>query len=405
MITRSVPWKKAWTGCILIVTLLRLIYAGIGLWVVNAGGPIPLQETVYGEIRPFLHSDFFSRNFVNPWFGWDTITYLKIAIHGYGNDATIAFMPLYPLMIRLLTPLSGGNYLLAALLVSTVCAVLALILLFELFLSTYTEDTAWKAVFTFLSFPTAFFLLAGYTESLFITLVLAFWLLARKGHWVWAGLVAGLATLTRLQGVVLSAVMLWMILSSSIPGREVSVRAQIRQVLESLKSLRLRSSIHPTAWLAVPIPLIFSAVYQFCLWDSGYGTIPDALRKYWHLESVPPWTGFILFLQRLPDRHFNYMDWIDLALFIVILIASLIGLRRLDPAFSVYTWLTIAVLLTRGTPPHLLASYSRYFLTLFPLAALPALTHNRYLHIGILVISFSLQILLASIFLWGSWVA
>jgi hypothetical protein len=99
------------------------------------------------------------------------------------------------------------------------------------------------------------------------------------------------------------------------------------------------------------------------------------------------------------------MDWIDLVLFIVVLIASLIALRRLDPAFSLYIWLTIAVLLTRGTPPHLLASYSRYFLALFPLFLLPAQLPKRYQRLAIIILFFSMQILLVSIFLWGSWVA
>jgi hypothetical protein len=99
------------------------------------------------------------------------------------------------------------------------------------------------------------------------------------------------------------------------------------------------------------------------------------------------------------------MDWIDLILFIVVLIASLIALRLLDPALSLYIWLTIAVLLTRGTPPHLLASYSRYFLALFPLFLLPARLPHAYQRLTVLVLSFSLQILLVSIFLWGSWVA
>ena len=98
------------------------------------------------------------------------------------------------------------------------------------------------------------------------------------------------------------------------------------------------------------------------------------------------------------------MDWIDLTLFVVVLIASLIGLRRLDPAFSLYIWLTLAVLLTRGTPPHLLASYSRYFLALFPLFILPAQLPNKYQRFSILSLFFSVQILLVSIFLWGSWV-
>jgi hypothetical protein len=402
----SLIWKKEWTGFAVVVIVLRLFYAGIGLWVVSSGGPIPLQETIYGEIKPFLRTDLFSQYLVNPWFGWDTISYLGIAIRGYRPDASIAFMPLYPLLIRFTAPVFAGNYLLAALVLSTILCTIALILLYELFATYYPPDTARDAVVMFIAFPTTFFLLAGYTESLFLVLVFAFWILARKKQWLWAAICAGLATLTRLQGVVLSAVLLWMMLISLVEQPATSLTGQLRQIFGAFTSHRekLLKSISP-AWLGILIPPFAAAGYQIWLKLSGYGTITDALRNYWRLETVAPWTGFLLFLQRLPTRHFNYMDMIDLPLFVVILIACLIGLRLLDPAFSLYNWLTIAVLLTRGTPPHLLASYSRYFLALFPLFVLPVRLPNRYLRILVLILSFSLQVLLVSIFLWGSWVA
>ena len=400
-------WKKEWTGFVIAVIVLRLIYAAIGWWVVSSGGPIPLNETIYGEIKPYLSTDWFSQYFVNPWFGWDTISYLGIAILGYRPDASIAFMPLYPLLIKITAPVFGGNYLLAALVLSTLLCIFALILMYELFAAIYSPTFARDAVVMFLTFPTAFFLLAGFTESLFIVLVLAFWILARKKQWIWAALFAGLATLTRLQGVILSAVLLWMILTSLIEQPAATLTGQLRQVVEIFRSSRekLLRSVHPVAWLAIFIPPLAAAGYQLWLKLAGLGTIPDALRTYWRLETVPPWTGFILFLQRIPTARFHYMDWIDLILFMVILIASLLALRLLDPAFSLYTWLTIAVLLTRGTPPHLLASYSRYFLALFPLFLLPAQLPRQSQRLTVLVLSFSLQILLVSIFLWGSWVA
>jgi len=400
-------WKNEWSGWVVAVILLRLIYAGIGWWVVSSGGPIPLNEPIYGVMRPFLKTDLFSHYFVNPWFGWDTISYLGIAILGYRPDASIAFMPLYPLLIRLTAPLFGGNYLLAALVLSTVLCVIVLILLYELFAQVTSQEVAREAVVMFLAFPTAFFLLAGYTESLFLVLVLLFWLLARRKQWLWAALVAGLATLTRLQGLVLSAVLLWMMLLSLVEQPAASFGGQLRQNVESVRRFPQKQvrSVPPAAWFAILIPPLFSAVYQLWLKLAGYGTIPEALHTYWRLETVPPWTGFLLFLQRIPTAAFHYMDWIDLILFTIILIASLIGLRRLEPAFSLYVWLTLAVLFTRGTPPHLLASYSRYFLVLFPLFLLPAQLPKRYQRFTVLVLSFSLQILLVSIFLWGSWVA
>ena len=399
-------WKEEWTGFIVAVTILRLMYAGIGWWVASSGGPIPLNEAIYGEIKPYLNTDPFSQYFVNPWFGWDTISYLGIAILGYRPDASIAFMPLYPLLIKIMAPVLGGNYLLAALILSTVLCIFALILMYELFATIYPQMVARDAVVMFLTFPTAFFLLAGFTESLFIVLVLAFWILARKKQWIWAALFAGLATLTRLQGVILSAVLLWMMLASLIEQPASTLTGQLRQLFAIVKSIREKFlSIAPVAWLAVLMPPLMAASYQFWLKLAGLGTIPNALRTYWRLETVPPWTGFVLFLQRIPTARFHYMDWVDLILFVVILIASVLALRLLDPAFSLYVWLTIAMLLTRGTPPHLLASYSRYFLALFPLFLLPAQLPRPSQRLIVLILSFSVQILLVSIFLWGSWVA
>jgi hypothetical protein len=400
-------WKQEWTAFAVAVLILRLIYAGIGWWVVSSGGPIPLNEPIYGVVKPYLITDPFSQFFVNPWFGWDTISYLGIAILGYRQDASIAFMPLYPLLIRLTAPIFAGNYLLVALVLSTLFCMITLILMYELFATMYPQSTARDSVVLFLTFPTAFFLLAGYTESLFMVFVLGFWILARKKQWLWAALLAGLATLTRLQGVILSAVMLWMMLVSMVDQPAATLMGQVRQVFGILKPYPEKPvrSVQPAAWLALLIPPFVAGGYQLWLKLAGYGSIAGALRTYWRLETVPPWTGFVLFLQRLPTARFHYMDWIDLTLFVVILIASLIALRLLDPAFSLYIWLTIAVLLTRGTPPHLLASYSRYFLALFPLFILPALLPKQSQRFTVLILSFSLQILLVSIFLWGSWVA
>ena len=66
---------------------------------------------------------------------------------------------------------------------------------------------------------------------------------------------------------------------------------------------------------------------------------------------------------------------------------------------------TLAVIFSRWTPYFLLGSFSRYFLSIFPLALLPALSSNRYLRVMVIVLFFALQIVLATIFLWGSWVS
>ena len=446
IIPATFHWKQEWTGYAILVILLRLMYAAFGAVIVARGGPVELNAPIYAVLKPYLKSDLFSQWLVNPWFQWDTVSYFKIAMSGYSPDASIAFMPLYPLLIRFATPLFGGNYLLAALLLSTLFCFITLVLLFELLVelyqgspgfavkrsgfggasvrthartpksgyllrkfrkSLYQEQLARKVVMLFIAFPTAFYLLAGYTESLFMMLLLAFWILARKRRWGWAALLAGLATLARLQAVVLAPVMLWMMLVSLVEEPASNLIGQLRQVLALFTTHRKKivSSGYKFAWLATLTPVAVAMLYQAWLYNSGLGVISSALEKYWLLETVMPWEGLILFFKRLLVMEFIYMDWVDLALFVIILVASVIGLRLLDPAFSLYVWLTLAVLLTRGTPPHLLASYSRYFIALFPLFILPALIRNQYVQIFIVTISFFLQALLVWIFLWGSWVA
>lgn len=387
--------------------VLRLIYASFGVVIVARGGPVELNAPIYAVLKPYLKTDLFSQWLVNPWFQWDTVSYFKIALFGYSPDASIAFMPLYPLLIRFTAPLFGGNYMLAALLLSTLFCFITLVLLYELFIQLYPEGLARKAVMLFIAFPTAFFLLAGYTESLFMALVLAFWILAWKRRWWWAALFVGLATLARLQGVILAPVMLWMMLVSLVEQPASNLIGQLRQVLALFTAFRKKiiGSGYKFAWLAILTPVAVAFLYQSWLYNSGLGVITSALEKYWLLETVMPWDGLILFFRRLFVTDFIYMDWVDLALFVIVIVSSVIGLRLLDPAFSLYVWLTLAVLLTRGTPPHLLASYSRYFIVLFPLVILPALIRNKYLQALIVTVSFSLQTLLVWIFLWGSWVA
>ncbi len=403
-----VRWKKEWTEFVAIAVALRLFYALVGLLIVSRGGPIPLNESVYVQMKPFLRNDVFSQFFINPWFGWDTISYLRIAMFGYGvQDSSVAFMPLYPILIRLASPLLGGDYLLTALMLSTLFSVITLILLYELFAEIFNSKISRQAVILFISFPTAFFLFAGYTESLFLTLVLAFWILGRRKRWYWAALFSGLATLTRLQGLILAPVLLWMMLISLVKEPDPSPIGQVRQVWELFKSSKHKiiHSGYKTAWLTVLTPVLVALAYQTWLYASGFGSIPGTLQEHWKIKTVMPWTGIALFFQRLVTTSFIYMDWIDLALFVVVLLASLIGLRLFEPAFSLYIWMTIGVLFTRGTPPFLLASYSRYFLVLFPLFVLPALSNNKSPRLVVFFVFSLSQILLVGVFLWGSWVA
>ena len=115
----------------------------------------------------------------------------------------IVFPPLYPVAIRAVGWIAGGDLLIAALIVSTVASWLALAVLFRLAEELFDRDIArWSTLYQ-LIFPTGYILLAAYAEPLMLLLTVSTFYLVRKDRWALAGLSIFLATLTRTQSVVL----------------------------------------------------------------------------------------------------------------------------------------------------------------------------------------------------------
>src|SRR2546428_12076071 len=70
------------------------------------------------------------------------------------------------------------------------------------------ERAAFRAAAFFTVFPTAYFLLVGYTEALFCALAFGSALAARRQRWLAAGMLGGLAAAARLTGLALLAFLL-----------------------------------------------------------------------------------------------------------------------------------------------------------------------------------------------------
>src|SRR3990170_4577240 len=170
-------WKKEWLPVLGLVLLLRMIYSLLGWLVASGPAPEPLAAgTVYDFTAPLLSATPLMDKLVNVWWRWDTPYYLSIAAQGYSIEQTLAFAPLYPIFIRWLHFLAGGDYLLSALLISNLAALAAGLLLYEVAcLEGLTASAALRSTVSLFLFPTAFFLFAGYAESLFLALSLSTW--------------------------------------------------------------------------------------------------------------------------------------------------------------------------------------------------------------------------------------
>jgi len=189
----------------LIARVLASVWAAAAVSVAPINVPYvghPVYETIH-QAYPH-HSPLFDL-LLGVWFRWDTGWYIKVALQGYHpSDGSVAFAPLYPLLIRSVGGLLGGEYLLAALLISNVALVVGLALLYKLVSLDFSESVARRTVVYLVVFPAGFFLLAGYTESLFLCFAVLALYAARRSNWMLAGVAACLASLTRLQGWALA---------------------------------------------------------------------------------------------------------------------------------------------------------------------------------------------------------
>jgi hypothetical protein len=162
--------------------------------------------------------------FLNFLVNGDSEHYLSIAVVGYddplnyiaqvsdGRKLSInyGFMPLYPLLMRVIgIPLValGMNaiaaHTLAGVLISAGSTLVALLVLFNLTKHALDAQAAQRAIYYLLIFPAAFFMLAVYTEGLFLALALSSLVLMRRNQLIMAALLAAIAVWVRLVGLAL----------------------------------------------------------------------------------------------------------------------------------------------------------------------------------------------------------
>ena len=143
--------------------------------------------------------------FVSSLFHFDAGWYQEIARHGYFDPAATAFFPLYPLLVRIFSYPLLGNYRLAALVISWISLLGALLYLHRLASLLEGGEAAFRSCLYALVFPTAIILAVGYSESLFLLCAVASFYHARRSGWTAAGAWAVAACLARPTGLAVCA--------------------------------------------------------------------------------------------------------------------------------------------------------------------------------------------------------
>ncbi len=138
---------------------------------------------------------------------WDGAYYIGIARDGYhaapvaGEYRDIAFAPLYPLVVRILSAPWPAFTGLVAVLVSNVTFLAGLGLLARLGTPYLGRRRAALAAGLLAIYPFASAFGMAYSEGLFLLFMVAAFLAAERRHRAWAGIFLALAVLSRFQGV------------------------------------------------------------------------------------------------------------------------------------------------------------------------------------------------------------
>jgi Mannosyltransferase (PIG-V) len=319
------------------------------------------------------------------WNRWDGPQYLLIAQHGYAASGdqrlALAFFPLYPWLIRLLT-MVVRDAVLSAFLISTVASVVVGVALARLFAIDYSEHLARRAAWFLFIFPTSYFLHIDYSESLFLALVLTAFVAARRERWFQAGLIGAFAALARPNGILL------------LPA----LGADALWELWETHRFNWR-------WLWLGLVLMGFAIY---LWVN-YRVTGDPLvflsvqREHWSHSLVTPWSGIQVNFDVARDWKPSQAAMIgtQVLFYLAVGVAGTIAAAfLLRPSYAVWmalNWLQFASQSWDISAP-------RYTLTMFPLFLLIAiLARKRHWNTAITVWSLLWLALFTSEFVHGHW--
>lgn len=385
----QVVWRKVWRWeplrralvLYLAARIILSLWAALVLWIVPAEtGPAP--ERPYFGIAP-LDSGL-AGWLLGPWQRFDTLHYIALALEGYRpNSSHSVFPPLYPALIRVVGDVMGGQYLCAALLLSNLCTIGYLVMLFLLAEQEVGSAAARRVQVYALVYPWGFFLLAGYSESLFLLLAtLTFWLALRGRGWA-AGLCGALAALTRLQGAMLALPLL---------------------LLAWHRHRRQPRELFLLVWAFLPI--LASVAFLVGRAQAGVEPIAVTYATQWRLISAPPWVGMAANLRNMLAGVAHPTDYLDFAMAWLVIVLGMLAWRGLPSAYASY--ITVAVLfnISHVRIPHPMCSVGRYTVGLFPVFFLLSrwAEHSAWLNRLIVYSSVLLWLWLSGQFvLWG-WV-
>ncbi len=310
------------------------------------------NPNIYGQLN--IPTEFPADALLGIWPRWDAVHHLNLALRGYVDVSVgdTVFYPLYAIVTRAIAGLVGGDVILAGLIVATLAAYAAFAGLYRLADSCFGSSTARWSVLALASFPTSVFLVAPFTESLFLGLTIGAFLACHRGRWWLAGALGFLASLTRGPGMLSAlafAIIAW-------------------------QGWRKTTAPFLSYWgipilAGVGLPLAGGA--SFLVWRHAVGlaSVPEILRQYSGLVLTNPVAGMLTSIQqwiRVADFT-TTLEVLTAFVFIALTSALFLRPRWRRPEWLAYVAANLYLFLSKQSlTGSSLQSLPRYVLMLFP---------------------------------------
>jgi hypothetical protein len=340
--------------------------------------------------RPFP-MPFESARFAETFAAWDSGWYFDIARRGYywseSGQSSLAFFPLYPLLMRALAwPFGGGERAswLAGVALSYACLLAGLAVLHRLTETRFGgRDVARRAVLYVAVFPFAYFFTQVYTESLFLLTSVSAVAAAFGRRFGLAGFFGSLAALTRPNGILVALPLGLLALAGRPSARELARRAAglalVPLGFASWCAFAYRLSGDPLGWLRAQ-----------ARWGYSVGNRPwvELMRLVDGIDREGLYGYF--FSDPLAAYYFLHGS---VAFGAIALAPSVFS--RLGPALGAYVLVSLYVPMSGNA----LEGIGRYVATLFPFFVLVAgAVRSPRVHEALLVSGALLLSLLSALF-------
>ena len=366
---RDIDWVPWWESlkAVAITRTIFIVLAYFGSWMFSTDTTGPPKA-----------------GFLDLWTRWDALHFVNIAEHGYfgaqSASHSAAFFPLFPLLERALG-VFGIELALAGMIVSAISTVVAGAYLYRLAEEELGEGLGRRATLYMCLFPTAVFLVAPYTEPLFLAGAIPAFYYARRGRWLVAGLPAAVAVGARAAGIFLLAGLLVEFLRQRKFTLDNTLNGITALLLGALPLLAYgvylaRAAGDPFQFLTAQsegwgrnfVGPVAAFLNTWHTWNPSYFT---NWMFAWRLEIVAALIGLALVIWALVKKEWAYATYMGLGLGALVTSSWYYSIPRM-----LLTWFPVMLFLvafTKDSPRR----HEIALLTLTPVACLGVLLYTR----------------------------